>query len=68
MATAVQAPVAAPADPAGETQLALELADAFHLIAACWSRNLRVPEQLLDHVDGLLDLVEAGRLGRGNIA
>lgn len=69
MATATHTPVTpAPQAPLSDVQLATELADAFHLIAECWSRGLRVPEELLQEVDHLLDRVEVAQTCRGNVA
>ena len=69
MATANQPFPPVPARPLqADPDLALALAEAYHLMAQCLSRRIPIPDSLLNSVDRLLDRVEWAQLYREKIA
>jgi len=69
MATAPHPAIDAPARPLqADSDLAIELAEAYHLMAQCLARRIPIPDSLLNSVDRLLDRVEWAQLYREKIA
>ena len=52
----------------GDADLALELAEAFHLVAQCMARGLRVPDATFNDVDHLLERAHFSLLRQENAA
>lgn len=69
MATVLQSLTLPPPFPAQPLpDLASELAEAFHVMAECWSRGVPVPDPLLNRVDRLLARAETAQSLQEKIA